>query len=75
MRAVVIGGNGFIGSHLLDALLENGWHVVVYDRVLERYRPQLADVEYVLGNLEDLQILAPVLALSLIHISEPTRPY
>ena len=32
MKALVIGGNGFIGSHIVDRLLAHGHSVRVFDR-------------------------------------------
>ena len=46
-RAVVTGGAGFIGSHMVDLLVERGYHVVVIDNLsrgrldnLARHRDQ-----------------------------------
>jgi dTDP-glucose 4,6-dehydratase len=40
-RAVITGGAGFLGSHLCDALLGEGWHVVAVDNLLTGRRSNL----------------------------------
>ncbi|MDY7076297.1 MAG: NAD-dependent epimerase/dehydratase family protein [Chloroflexota bacterium] len=51
MNSLVLGGNGFIGSHLVDLLLREGHQVRVYDRADDRFRSRLAQVEYIYGEL------------------------
>src|SRR5437868_6720766 len=34
MRAVITGGAGFLGSHLTDRLVHEGWEVVVIDNLV-----------------------------------------
>jgi len=41
-QALVTGGLGFIGSHVVDRLLEDDWKVVVLDNLLTGYRSNLA---------------------------------
>jgi len=42
-RALVTGGSGFIGSHLVDRLLDDEWQVVVLDSFLTGHRSNLAN--------------------------------
>ena len=56
MNCLVLGGNGFIGSHLVDQL-RAGHRVRVYDCRDELFRGPLPDVEYVYGRLEDRKTL------------------
>ena len=59
MRALVTGGAGFIGSHLVDALLERGHRVRVLDNLLPQAHPTgsarflTAEAELLVGDLRD----------------------
>ena len=57
MRALVTGGAGFIGSHLVERLLREGWAVRVLDDLSTGRRANLAavaaDVELVEGDVRD----------------------
>lgn len=47
MNILVTGGSGFIGSHVVDALIEKGENI----RVLDIAKPHRDDVEYVKGSI------------------------
>ncbi len=61
MRVLVTGGAGFIGSHLCDALLAQGHHVVCVDNLLT-------------GSLENLGHLAKEPHFEFVQL-DITRPY
>ena len=51
MKALVIGGNGFIGTHLVSALQKEGVSVRVFDRYPSKFVEPSEAVEYVTGDL------------------------
>jgi UDP-glucose 4-epimerase len=58
-KALVTGGLGFIGSHLVDNLLDRGWTVVVLDNLLTGFHQNLAHrknderLRIVVGDIRD----------------------
>lgn len=61
MHVLVVGGNGFIGSHILDALLADGAQVSVLDVSPERYRSPLPNVLYHQGSFGDFDAVEAAL--------------
>lgn len=50
MKALLLGGNGFIGSHLTDKLIEAGWDVVVIDQLERLYDQVPQQVQFIKGD-------------------------
>jgi UDP-glucose 4-epimerase len=61
MKALVIGGNGFIGSHLVDELLTQGWEVVVLDFQDRRYGPMPPSLHFIRGDLNQIYLVREAL--------------
>jgi len=63
-RALVTGGLGFIGSHLVDRLLEDEWQVVVLDNLHTGHRSNLGHqkdnphLNMIEGDIRDLKIVS-----------------
>jgi UDP-glucose 4-epimerase len=76
MKALVLGGCGFIGSHVVDALLARGHSVTAYDRAAERFREPLAGVEYLFGDLSDKMAVAEAITGKevVFHLVSTTFP-
>lgn len=60
-KVMVLGGNGFIGSHLVDRLCAENHAIRVYDKYEERYRKPLPDVDYRFGDFGNRGLLAEAL--------------
>src|SRR2546423_14731856 len=72
-RVVVTGGAGFIGSHLVDALVARGDDVVVLDDLSTGVRENLAEgVRLVQGDVADTEAIGEALengADAVLHIA------
>jgi nucleoside-diphosphate-sugar epimerase len=65
LKILVTGGAGFIGSHLVDALVSQGHKIIVLDNLSSGKLTNLVDVEnhieFVPGDIRDLDLLIRIL--------------
>jgi UDP-glucose 4-epimerase len=63
-RAIVTGGLGFIGSHLVEELVEKGYHVIVIDNLATGRRENVASVlskiEVIENSLDSQEVLEKI---------------
>lgn len=61
MKTLITGGCGFIGSHIAEALVNDGENVVIYDNLSSGYEHNIAEfrdkVEFIQGDVRDLDTL------------------
>lgn len=76
MRVLVIGGNGFVGSHVVDALISSGHNVRVFGRNPDRFRDPLPNVDYRQGDFRDRMSIAEALigVDAVFHMVSTTFP-
>ena len=76
MQALVIGGNGFIGTNLVLRLLKDGYTVRVYDRADSYFLDRLSGVEYIYGELGNIGSITSALSgVEIVyHLAATTKP-
>jgi UDP-glucose 4-epimerase len=77
MRILVLGGSGFLGSHIVDKFLAERHDVVVYDLYPERFRRSPAGIKFYTGDFGNVGALSELIATgfdAVIHCVSTTTP-
>ena len=77
MRTLVLGGSGFLGSHIVDRFLAEKHDVSVYDLYTERYRRTPRSVHFFTGDFGNVGALDEVISTGfdvIIHCVSTTTP-
>jgi UDP-glucose 4-epimerase len=64
MQVLVVGGAGYIGSHMVKLLCQRGFEVTVLDNLSAGYRDAVTGGRFVLGDLGELDVLDDLLRTS-----------
>jgi len=54
---LIVGGAGYIGSHVVKDLCEKNYHVIVYDNLSEGHREAAGGNDFILGDINDSNLL------------------
>jgi UDP-glucose 4-epimerase len=77
MRILVLGGSGFLGSHIVDKFLAEKHDVVVYDLYPERFRRSPAGITFHTGDFGNVGALDELIATgfdAIVHCVSTTTP-
>jgi UDP-glucose 4-epimerase len=77
MRILVLGGSGFLGSHIVDKFLREKHEVTVYDLYPERFRRSPSGIKFVTGDFGNVGALDELIATgfdAVIHCVSTTTP-
>jgi UDP-glucose 4-epimerase len=77
MRILVLGGSGFLGSHIVDKFLAEKHDVSVYDLYPERFRRSPAGIKFYTGDFGNVGALSELIATgfdAVIHCVSTTTP-
>jgi UDP-glucose 4-epimerase len=77
MKILVLGGSGFLGSHIVDRFLAENHDVSVYDLYPERFRRSPSKIEFFTGDFGNVGALSELIATgfdAVIHCVSTTTP-
>jgi UDP-glucose 4-epimerase len=77
MRVLVLGGSGFLGSHIVDKFLSERHDVAVYDLYPERFRRSPTGIKFYTGDFGNVGALDELIATgfdAVIHCVSTTTP-
>jgi UDP-glucose 4-epimerase len=76
-RVLITGGTGFIGSHIADYFMANGWDVIILGHGTPPPDPLRSDLRFIRGRVGDRMLLEQIFCLGLdgvIHSACTTFP-
>ncbi len=77
MRILVLGGSGFLGSHIVDRFLAENHDVCVYDLYPERFRRSPTGIKFFTGDFGNVGALDELISTgfdAVIHCVSTTTP-